>query len=119
MSRATPLEVAEKLLQSPLIIGVEFVGTKLRARLSGALYLDIYYNASMGKYSYFIVKFGTRIIGWDNAPHHAEVSTYPHHFYDENDRIRPSGMKGSPLEDLPEVLTYLAKYLQKTGETTS
>ena len=35
---------------------------------------------SLERYSYYwLDESNAEIIGWDNAPHHPEISTYPHH----------------------------------------
>jgi len=35
---------------------------------------------SLERYGYYwLDESNTEIIGWDNAPHHPEISTYPHH----------------------------------------
>ena len=68
MSVPTLIETAEKLLVSPLVLNVDFLGTKVRAQLPSGYTLDIYYNATLQKYSYTIIKHDKRIIGWDNAP---------------------------------------------------
>jgi hypothetical protein len=51
MSFSTLLETARTLLLSPLVLEVEFLGTKIRAHLTKGYILDIYYNATLQKYS--------------------------------------------------------------------
>jgi len=51
---------------------------------------DIYYNQTLGKYSYTLIKEGKRIVGWDNAPHHVSVETHPDHFHDVDGKVKPS-----------------------------
>ena len=87
MSLPALLETARKLLLSPLVLEVEFLGTKVRAHLPSGYTLDIYYNATLQKYSYTVIKQDKRIIGWDNAPHHKHVTSYPHHFHTQNGKI--------------------------------
>jgi len=112
MSLPTLYQTATQLLSSPLIIDLEFLGTKIRAHLPKDYLLDIYYNATLQKYSYTIIKRNNRIIGWDNAPHHKHVETHPHHFHTANGRILPSKMKGNPTEDLPSILKQIRKILE-------
>jgi len=95
MSLPVLLETANKLLLSSIVLNVEFLGTKVRAHLQGGYTLDVYYNATVKKYSYTIVKENRRIIGWDNAPHHKHVETHPKHFHASNGSIVPSKMKGT------------------------
>jgi len=111
MSVPTLIETAEKLLVSPLILNVEFLGTKVRAQLPSGYTLDIYYNATLQKYSYTIIKHDKRIIGWDNAPHHKHVKSYPHHFHTLDGKVVQSKMKGNPTEDVAAVLREAKKKL--------
>lgn len=119
MSLQILLETARKLLQSPLILRVEFLGTKVRAHLPNEYFLDIYYNATLNKYSYTVVKHGQRIIGWDNAPHHKHVKTHPHHFHINIDidptyrkGIMESSMKGNPVNDIEVILKKTKQILE-------
>jgi len=112
MSLPTLLETARKLLLSPLVLDVEFLGTKVRAHLPRDYILDIYYNATLQKYSYTIIKQNKRIIGWDNAPHHKHVKSHPHHFHTQDGKITQSKMKGNPTEDITTVLREIKKTLK-------
>jgi len=112
MSLPTLLETARKLLLSPLVLDIEFLGTKVRAHLPSGYTLDIYYNATLQKYSYTIIKQNKRVIGWDNAPHHKHVKTYPHHFHTPDGKITQSGMKGNPTEDVTSILREAKKTLK-------
>jgi len=112
MSLPTLLETARKLLLSPLVLEIEFLGTKVRAPLPSGYTLDIYYNATLQKYSYTIIKQNKRIIGWDNAPHHKQVKTYPHHFHTSDGKIIQSKMKGKPTEDVASILRETKKILK-------
>jgi len=41
---------------------------------------EVYINRNLVKYSYYWFDANKNlIIGWDNAPHHRKVRTYPHH----------------------------------------
>lgn len=112
MSLSTLLETARKLLLHPLVLDIEFLGTKVRAYLPNSYILDIYYNANLQKYSYTIIKQNERIMGWDNAPHHKQVKTYPHHFHTPNGKITQSKMKGNPTKDVPSILKKAKKILK-------
>jgi hypothetical protein len=107
MSLLTLFEVARKLLLSPLVLDIDVLGTKVRAHLPKGYTLDIYFNATLQKYSYTVIKRNKRIIGWDNAPHHKQVKTYPHHFHTRDGQITQSLMKGKPIEDIPLILKEL------------
>jgi len=112
MSLPTLLETARKLYLSPLILDIEFLGTKVRAHLPNNYTLDIYYNATLQKYSYTIIKQNKRIIGWDNAPHHKHVQTHPHHFHTPDGKITQSKMKGNPTKDITSILKETKKILK-------
>jgi len=112
MSLPTLLETARKLILSPLVSDIEFLGTKVRAYLPKGYVLDIYYNATKQKYSYTIIKQNKRIMGWDNAPHHKHVNTYPHHLHTPDDRISSSKMKGNPAEDIASILKETKRILK-------
>jgi len=112
MSLPTLLETARKLILSPLVLDIEFLGTKVRAHLHNGFILDIYYNATLQKYSYTIIKQNKRIIGWDNAPHHKHVKTHPHHFHTTNGKITQSKMKGNPTKDIAAILRETKKILK-------
>ena len=104
-------QIASRLLGEPMVLRVEFLWTKVRAILSGGYVLDIYYNVSTGRYSFTLVKGSKRIMGWDNAPHHVGISTFPHHFHDVDGQVRPSDLTGDPLTDIEKVLDRLRAFL--------
>jgi len=70
-------KIAKKLLDYDVVVRVEFLGTKVRAYLVEKYVLDVYYNQTLGKYSYTLIKDNRRVIGWDNASHHVKVETKP------------------------------------------
>jgi len=104
-------EVAEKLLGYKIVLRIEFLKTKVRAYFANGYALDIYYNTTLGKYSYAVFKENRRIIGWDNAPHHKIVETYPHHFHDINGSIKPSNLSGNHLKDLNKIMKVISETL--------
>jgi len=112
MSLRALLETARKLLLSPLVLDVQFLGTKVRAHLPNGYILDLYYNSTLQKYSYTIVKQDKRIIGWDNAPHHKHVKTHPHHFHAPDGKIAQSKMKGNPTKDIDSILKETKRILR-------
>lgn len=88
------------LRESPSVIGVHYLVTKWRLELPSGYLLDLYFNESVSKYSYTLVREGVRIIGWDNAPHHPELAGFPHHVHQADGRIEPSDLTGDPEHDL-------------------
>jgi len=112
MSLPTLLGTARKLILSPLVLDLQFLGTKVRAHLPKGYILDIYYNVTLQKYSYTIIKQNKRIIGWDNAPHHKHVKTHPHHFHTPDGKLTQSKMKGNPTKDIASILKETKKILK-------
>ena len=65
---------------------------RIRAVLKDAsmLYITELHTADFQKYSYhWQNKNGDILIRWDNAPHHKELKTFPHHRH-EGKRVLPS-----------------------------
>lgn len=43
---------------------------------------EVWVDGNLRKYAYYQVTPKDDVVqGWDNAPHHPEVSTYPHHHH--------------------------------------
>ena len=112
MSTSHVLErLADRLRGHPLVIRVAFLRTKIRAYLRHGFILDIFYNMSTGRYSFAVIRGARRIMGWDNAPHHVDVATYPHHFHAIDGSIKPSDLVGNPLVDIEKVLRKLEEFI--------
>jgi len=46
---------------------------------------EVWFDGDLKKYAYYWLTPTDRLIqGWDNAPHHPEIDTYPHHTHYEN-----------------------------------
>lgn len=61
------------------------------------------------KYSYYWFNpKGDLISGWDNAPHHLQVETFPHHKHTVSGKILPS-----KETNLDEVLEAISKKVKK------
>jgi len=80
----------------------------LRFYLDGD-YIDVYELLDSGqilRYSYALIHGGKRVLGYDNAPHHPEIYTYPHHKHYEN-QVLP--LENPSIESfIEEVSQYLA-----------
>lgn len=78
---------------------------RVKVRLIDASYLWIREVRKKNKiiaYSYYWMDNDNRILtGWDNAPHHKEIRTFPHHKHIGNS-IEPSEQKS-----LKDVLEYI------------
>ena len=59
----------------------EYYRLKIQARLINGWKLHVWEHASPGlrRYAYHISKGSELIIRWDNAPHHRQIKTFPHH----------------------------------------
>ena len=108
-------KIAKKLLGYDIVVRVEFLGTKVRAYLVEGYILDVYYNRTLGKYGYTLIKGNKRIIGWDNAPHHVKVETHPHHFHDVDGSVKPSNLSGDPMKDLDVVMSIIERVILNDG----
>lgn len=88
--------------------GFEF--TKIRLRLIDGSSLRIWekrFNRSLQRYSYYwLDELNKQIIGWDNAPHHPDIESSPHHKH-VKDKILPS------RDNLIDVFRYIANRLRE------
>jgi len=67
---------------------------------------EVWIEGELRKYAYYQVTPTEDIVqGWDNAPHHPGISTYPHH------RHGTSGVEASPVRSLSDVLKLLTTEL--------
>ena len=63
---------------------------------------EVWVNGELKKYAYYRLSPKGRVLqGWDNAPHHAEIDTFPHHCHTD-DRVEPSSVRS--LNDLLDIL---------------
>lgn len=99
--------------QASFIVSVHDLITKWRLELRGGYFLDCYFNESLGKYSYTLVKDNKRIMGWDNATHYPHLPHFPHHFHDPDQRIVSSLFTGDPEQDLEQVRITLESFLEE------
>ncbi len=68
---------------------------------------EVYVNNLMEAYSYYWLRPDeTMIIGWDNAPHHKNVKTYPHH------RHVAGKIMDSDHKDLQEILFFIKWFFE-------
>ena len=96
----------------PLVVSVHNLMTKWRIQFQGGYVLDIYFNAGNGKYSYTLSQGESRVLGWDNAPHHPSQSNFPHHFHKEDGSVIPSSLNGDPENDLELVRVEIERFLK-------
>ena len=61
------------------------------------------------KYSYYFLNSNNNIIfGWDNAPHHDNIDTFPHHKHINNN----SSIEESSVRSLSDVFEILKNYFE-------
>ena len=90
----------------------------IRCRLSfwDGSYLDLYevVNTELGypvriHYAYTYIREGQRVFRYDNAPHHPEIITHPHHKHmGPTDRLAPADQPS-----LSQVLTEVGSWLSQ------
>ncbi len=78
---------------------------KAVVELSDGSYLhinEVWVDGELEKYAYYwLTPTDTVIQGWDNAPHHPRISTYPHHTHTK------TGVDTSQIHSLFDVLDLL------------
>ena len=86
---------------------------KLRCSLLPSRYkLDVRLIQTENEIIYSYQLFHERpIIRWDNAPHFPSVTTFPHHFHDQNDKIKASNLMGDIIKDIDYVLGEIKRLL--------
>ena len=68
---------------------------------------EIYVDGRFETYSYYWLRANESVlIGWDNAPHHPEIATFPHHKHQAG-RIEPS-----TEQNLQDVLQYMREFFE-------
>ncbi|RZN40067.1 MAG: hypothetical protein EF813_03685 [Methanosarcinales archaeon] len=91
--------------------------TKIRIVLKEDYFMDMYYNKTLGKYTYTRAKGDKRVIGWDNAPHHKHLENFPHHFHTVNGKLIPSPLSGDPETDVYIILDHINKFFVAAKHT--
>ena len=67
---------------------------------------EVWIQGVLQKYAYYwLTPTGTLLQGWDNAPHHPDIATYPHHTHTR------AGIQPSTVWTLADVLNMLKKHL--------
>jgi hypothetical protein len=105
--------VARFIASCARVTAVRDLVTKWRLELVGGYILDLYFNETLGKYGYTLVQAGTRVLGWDNAPHHPGLANFPHHVHRPDGRIEPSTLTGDPDHDLEQVRLEIEAFLAR------
>ncbi|MCC6300051.1 MAG: hypothetical protein IT314_12190 [Anaerolineales bacterium] len=87
---------------------------KIRCRLHGKYQFQVwlYTEETSADYSYQLFT-DQPLLRWDNSPHYPNISTAPHHFHNENNKVSRSPLSGETLKDLPTVLAEIEKWLAR------
>jgi len=65
---------------------------------------EIWKDEELLKYAYYWYTVNNElVVGWDNAPHHKEIETFPHH------KHSAKGVEPSTETNLPSVIEYIGK----------
>ncbi len=68
---------------------------------------EVFIDGELVKYSYYWLDESDHLIaGWDNAAHHPEIKTHPHHVHTSKD------VNESPVRSLDDLLAFLAKKIR-------
>ncbi|MGA9349152.1 MAG: DUF6516 family protein [Anaerolineae bacterium] len=103
--------VAHFIATCAYVTAVHDLVTKWRLELVGRYILDLYFNETLGKYGYTMVQARTRVLGWDNAPHHPGLANFPHHVHRPDGQIEPSALTGDPDHDLEQARLEIEAFL--------
>ncbi|MCX7839967.1 MAG: DUF6516 family protein [Anaerolineae bacterium] len=103
--------VARLISTCRYVTAVHDLETKWRIELINGYILDLWFNESLGKYSYALIKENKRVLGWDNAPHHPHLANFPHHLHLADGRIEPSSLSGNPSDDLEQICKIIETWL--------
>ncbi|WP_297522135.1 DUF6516 family protein [Thermococcus sp.] len=90
--------------------GSDFYFLKVKAKLidGSALYVREFVSSEEYNYSFQWQEGGKLRIRWDNAPHHRELSTFPHHKHVGGEK----NVVPSDEITLEEVLVAIANHIQ-------
>jgi hypothetical protein len=103
------LEVMELIEEE----SVQFLRARAEMLDGSLLYVRELFVRDQSKYSYhWQTPTGALLLRWDNAAHHPEIPTFPHHKH-EGERVMPS-----VRVTIAEVLAELAARLRRRGPAT-
>jgi len=92
IAKKSPEVMNFRLIRESIGVKSGFIRFALELRDGGELHVFEYIDSGLHKidYSYHWLNREKELITrWDNAPHHSEVETFPHHVH-EGDVIKPS-----------------------------
>lgn len=110
-------EISAKYSETIANIEVIGIGTaqKIRIMLKDTSYID-FWCSETGRYSYHWERrhVDGKMFRFDNAPHHVNISTFPHHFHNgsESDVVE-SSLSRMPKEAISQVLDFVQEFLKQ------
>lgn len=104
--------IVDALSSDPLVIKIVSFETKIRAYYTENLFLDLFYNKATNRYDFALIYKDKRVLGWDNAPHHRQVSTHPHHKH-EFGALFESDLRGDITFDIQKVLKHVKNFVEE------
>ena len=112
MHRTVKILKESSIIESILSIDSDAVGDyyrlKIQARLVNGWKLHVWEHATpkFQRYAYHISKGTQLIIRWDNAPHHRQVKTFPHHKHVKENILESKEMT---IEDIVKELENMVR----------
>ena len=110
LTKFSELVVSVEILQHEVSSSSELF--KCRAKLkdgSNLRILEKYRHDELAYYSYYWLNDANElIIGWDRAPHHPHIKSFPHHKHLAGEKSPVA----SSQRDLATVLAFIAKHLK-------
>ena len=87
---------------------------KIRCRVKGKYQFQVWLHTEerLTDYSYQLFT-DHPLLRWDNSPHYPNVSTAPHHYHNEENKVRKSSLLGEPLKDIRTVMMEIEKWLKE------
>lgn len=99
-------------VQEIIPLRVDFHAFRLKAILADGSTLRIneqYYHDRLETYAYYWLDQDNRLlIGWDNAPHHPHLPTFPHHKHVGSQDNRQPSEETSPEDILAAIRDHLS-----------
>jgi len=98
-----------------LLYDEDFYYVKIKSYIvnDGILHIKIYLSDEEYNYSFHWEKETEELmIRWDNAPHHQEIETFPHHMHTTD------AIKKSYIITLDDVLKYIKNQLKQVDNKT-
>jgi Family of unknown function (DUF6516) len=87
----------------PHVVSSHDLVTKIRLELGRGYVFDLYFREATGQYSYTLLRYDQRLLGWDNASHHPGLDNHPHHFHRPDGSVESAPLTGDPVKDMDRV----------------